>query len=77
MVERCHMVSQDEIIYEFTWEDPTVFQQPWSARLEWQRDDDYGIFEYACHEGNVQIRKYINASRVERGLAAPPAGASE
>ena len=77
MVERFHMVGENEIIYEFTWEDPVVFQQPWSARLEWQRDDDYGIFEYACHEGNVQIRNYINASRVERGLAAPPAGASE
>jgi hypothetical protein len=70
MVERFHMVSENEIIYEFTWEDPVVFQQPWSARLEWQRDDDYGIFEYACHEGNVQIRNYINASRVERAAAA-------
>jgi hypothetical protein len=69
MVERFHMVSENEIIYEFTWEDPVVFEQPWSARLEWQRDDDYGIFEYACHEGNVQIRNYINASRVERAAA--------
>jgi hypothetical protein len=76
MTEWFHMVGQDQIIYEFTWEDPAVFQQPWSARLEWQRDDDYGIFEYACHEGNVQVRNYINASRVERGLAPPPAEAA-
>lgn len=68
MVERFHMVGPDEIIYEFTWEDPVVFAEPWSARLEWQRDEDYQIFEYACHEGNVQIRNYINASRAERGL---------
>ena len=66
MTERFHMVGPDQIIYEFTWEDPVVFTQPWSARLEWQRDDDYGMFEYACHEGNVQIRNYINASRAER-----------
>lgn len=70
MTEWFHMVGPDQIIYEFTWEDPVVFQQPWSARLEWQRDDDYGIFEYACHEGNVQIRNYINASRAERAAAA-------
>ncbi len=66
MVERFHMVGEDEIIYEFTWTDPVVFDQPWSARLEWQRDDDYGMYEYACHEGNVQIRNYITASRAER-----------
>lgn len=69
MVEWFHMVGPDEIIYEFTWEDPVVFEAPWSARLEWQRSDDYGIFEYACHEGNVQMRNYITTSRVERGLA--------
>ncbi len=48
------------------WTDPVVFTEPWSARLEWQRDDDFGIFEYACHEGNVQIRNFITASRAER-----------
>ena len=70
LVERFHMIAADQIIYEFTWEDPVVFTQPWSARLEWQRDDDYGIFEYACHEGNVQIRNYITASRAERAAAS-------
>lgn len=70
MTEWFHMVGPDEIIYEFTWEDPVVFTAPWSARLEWQRDDGFGIYEYACHEGNVQIRNYINASRAERAAAA-------
>jgi hypothetical protein len=70
LVERFHMVGPEEIIYEFTWEDPEVFVEPWSARLEWQRDDDFTIYEYACHEGNVQIRNYINASRAERAAAA-------
>jgi len=74
LVERFHMVGPDEIIYEFTWEDAVVFTQPWSARLEWQRDDDYQIFEYACHEGNVQIRNYINASRAERAAAGAAGG---
>ena len=66
MTERFHMVGPDNIIYEFTWEDPVVFTKPWSARLEWQRDDNYGMFEYACHEGDVQIRNFITASRAER-----------
>lgn len=70
LVERFHMTGPDEIIYEFTWEDPVVFTQPWSARLEWLRDDDFAIYEYACHEGNVQVRNFITASRAERAEAA-------
>ena len=69
MVERFTMTGPESIVYEFTWTDPVVFAEPWSARLEWQRDDDFGIFEYACHEGNVQIRNFITASRAERAQA--------
>ncbi len=74
LTEWFHMTGPDAIIYEFTWEDPVVFTAPWSARLEWQRDDDFGIYEYACHEGNVQIRNYINASRAERAAGANASG---
>ncbi len=74
MIERFTMTGPDTIIYEFTWTDPVVFTEPWSARLEWQRDDDFGIFEYACHEGNVQIRNFITASRAERAQAAAGGG---
>ncbi|MFC4254798.1 hypothetical protein GRI97_05130 [Altererythrobacter xixiisoli] len=66
ITERFTMTSQDTIVYEVTLNDPVVFTAPWTARLDWQRDDDFGIFEYACHEGNVQVRNYITASRAER-----------
>ena len=74
LVERFTMTGPDSIVYEFTWEDPVVFTQPWSARLDWVRDDDFGIYEYACHEGNVQIRNFITASRAERAEAAQGGG---
>ena len=67
VVERISMVGPDSIVYELTYSDPTVVTAPWTARLPWTRDEDYGFFEYACHEGNVQVRNYINSSRVERG----------
>ncbi len=73
MTERFTMTAPDSIVYEFTWTDPVIFTSPWSARLEWQRDDDFGIYEYACHEGNVQIRNFITASRAERADAAQSA----
>jgi hypothetical protein len=69
MVERLHMIGPDAITYDVTWNDPVVFSAPWTARLDWQRDDSYQIFEYACHEGNVQFRNYITASRAQRAEA--------
>jgi hypothetical protein len=73
LVERFTMTGPDAISYEMTWTDPVVFTAPWSARLDWQRDDSYGMFEYACHEGNVQVRNYITASRAQRAQDAAAA----
>jgi len=66
MIERFTMTGPDSIVYEVTWNDPVVFTAPWTARLPWRRKDDYEFYEYACHEGNVQIRGYISSSRAER-----------
>ncbi|WP_305096922.1 hypothetical protein [Croceibacterium aestuarii] len=66
LVERFTMTGPDSIVYDMTWTDPVVFTAPWSARLDWVRDDDFSIFEYACTEGNEQIRNYINVSRQDR-----------
>ncbi|MND04668.1 hypothetical protein D3C83_250400 [compost metagenome] len=53
-----------------------MFTAPWTARLDWLRDENYQIFEFACHEGNVQIRDMVNASRAQRRIdaEAAPAG---
>jgi len=29
-------------------------------------DNEYKMYEYACHEGNTAIRNYIETSRFER-----------
>jgi hypothetical protein len=70
MTERFTMTGPDSIVYEVTWNDPVVFTAPWTARLDWRRNNDFGIFEYACHEGDIQIRNYITASRAQRAAAA-------
>jgi hypothetical protein len=66
MTERFTMTGPDSIVYEVTWNDPVVYTAPWTARLDWRRNDGYQIYEYACHEGNVQIRGYISSSRAAR-----------
>lgn len=69
-VERLTMTGPNSMTYEITYEDPEVFTKPWTARLEWARDDKYQFFEYACIEGDVQVFNYIKASRAARAQAA-------
>jgi len=66
VVERLTMTGENTITYEMTYDDPEVFTAPWTLRFDWTRDDDYAFFEYACHEGNVQVRNYITSSRAGR-----------
>jgi hypothetical protein len=66
IVERFTMTGQNSVVYEMTYTDPVVFTAPWTVRLDWRRNDQYGMFEYACHEGSVQLRNYISASRATR-----------
>ena len=66
VVERLTMTGPDSIVYEMTYSDPEVFTAPFTARLDWTRNDDYEFFEYACHEGDVQVRNYITSSRAHR-----------
>ena len=65
-IERLTMTNPTTITYELTYSDPEVFTAPWTARFDWTRDDSYQFFEYACHEGDVQVRNYITASRAHR-----------
>ncbi|MBT2133150.1 hypothetical protein KK137_02285 [Croceibacterium sp. LX-88] len=70
VVERLTMTGENTITYEMTYSDAQVFTAPWTVRFDWTRDDSYEFFEYACHEGNVQVRNYITASRAGRLEAA-------
>lgn len=67
-VERLTMTGPDTIAYQVTYADPEVYTAPWTVALEWERDDSYRIYEFACHEGNASVRDMIEASRAQRKL---------
>jgi hypothetical protein len=67
IVERFTRTADDTIEFQMTVEDPVVLTRPWTVAFPWERDDDYQMFEFACHEGNTAIRNYIETSRFERG----------
>ena len=48
---------------------------PYKIDMPWHRNPNYEFFEYACHEGNVQIRNFVTASRAERAETAQGGGA--
>jgi hypothetical protein len=75
VIERFTLANKDTLVYDMTYVDPEVYTAPFTTRMEIPRNDKYEFFEYACHEGNVQARNYINSSRALRAQAAAKASA--
>ena len=62
VVERFTRVSEDTIRYEFTVDDPTTWTRPWSAEIPMVKTEG-PMYEYACHEGNHDIRHILEIYR--------------
>jgi hypothetical protein len=70
VVERFTRVDENTINYEATIEDPKVFTAPWKVAFTLNREPDYQLFEYACHEGNHAIPNTLSAGRARDRAAA-------
>jgi hypothetical protein len=69
--ERFTRTDNETIEYHMTVENPEVLTTgSWSAAFPMKLDNDYLMFEFACHEGNTAIRNYIETSRYERAQKA-------
>ncbi|HEX7712020.1 MAG TPA: hypothetical protein VF418_13890 [Sphingomonadaceae bacterium] len=79
VVEKLTMAGPNTLVYTMTYSDPKVYTAPYTIRMDIPRNNDYQFFEYACHEGDVQVRNYIKASRSarERAAAAAAGGAAK
>ena len=65
MVERFIPVSSTRIEYRATIEDSQKFSAPWTISIPVVRDDNYRIFEYACHEGNYAVEHILSGARTQ------------
>jgi hypothetical protein len=70
VVERFTRTDADTIGYEVTIDDPNVYTRPWKVSIPLGRDNDYKIFEYACHEGNHAIPNILSGARALDRTAA-------
>jgi hypothetical protein len=62
LTERITRVSDTDILYEFTVDDPGVYSQVWKGEAQW-RFNPNPIYEYACHEGNYGLYNILSGAR--------------
>ena len=63
VTERFTRVAENELLYEFTIDDPTFYSQPWKGEMTWAKDGEVS-YEYACHEGNYALQGILAGARV-------------
>ena len=73
VTERITRVGPDLLIWRMTFDDPQTWSRPWTIELPLERDDNYGIFEYACHEGNYSMFNILSGARADERAAAEAA----
>ena len=62
VIERLTRVSEDQINYEFTIQDPTVFTDQIRGEVPFNRLDGL-LYEYACHEANYALENVLRGAR--------------
>jgi hypothetical protein len=62
VTERFTRVAGDQILYEFTVEDPTRYTQAWKGEMQLNVSTE-PLYEYACHEGNYSMFNLLSGAR--------------
>jgi hypothetical protein len=73
ITERFTRTSATTIRYSVTVDDPMTWSAPVTLQYTLGRDDRYGMYEYACHEGNYALQNILSGARAtERADANTP-----
>jgi hypothetical protein len=62
VIERLTRLSDKELLYQYTVEDPTIYTAPWLAEYSVYRTDQR-MFESSCHEGNYALANVLKGGR--------------
>jgi hypothetical protein len=69
VIERYTRVSADELVYQFTVEDPKAYTAPWLAEYSLYRAP-YRMYPSSCHEANYSLGNILRGQRVADERAA-------
>jgi hypothetical protein len=64
VTERFTRVAKDRLLYQFSLEDPTMWEKPWGGEYEFATLNGR-VLEYACHEGNYALEGILAGARAE------------
>ena len=62
VLERFTRVSDEQILYEFSVEDPKYYSRPWHGEARLLATDSR-VYEFACHEGNYALGGILAGAR--------------
>jgi hypothetical protein len=72
VIEKFTRTGAKTLEYRATVDDPKTWTKPWTMLIEMERNDNYQIMEYACHEGNYAMTDILSGARVAEPVAAKP-----
>jgi hypothetical protein len=64
LIEKFTRTGAKTMDYRATVVDPKTWTQPWTMLIQLERNDNYQIMEYACHEGNYAMTDILSGARV-------------
>jgi hypothetical protein len=70
IIERFTPIDKHILRYEITIDDPQSFTSALKLSYPLERDDEYRMYEYACHEGNAATEMILRGARVQEAEAA-------
>ena len=62
VIEKFTRISDQQIVYEFTVDDPAYYSQPWHGELSFLATESK-VYEFACHEGNYAMSGILAGAR--------------
>ncbi len=73
VTERFTPIDAQSLLYNFTVEDDSAWEAPWTGEYVWPRSEE-PVYEYACHEGNYSMGNILcGARRLEAEAAGEEA----
>jgi hypothetical protein len=63
LTERFMRTDANTLQYSATVDDPETWTKPWTLAFPLTREEHYGMYEYACHEGNYALRNILSGAR--------------
>jgi len=64
VIERFKRMDADTLLYQYTVDDPSSFEKPWTVEIPLSRSEA-PMFEYACHEGNYAMTGGLAGARAQ------------